>query len=142
MVTIAAMDDQRASATRQLRLLPPAPAIIAPVEGPLIEREAELDVLAEAVSGLAAGTGRVVVVDGAAGLGKTALLEQAAAIAAQSGCRVRRAAPGPHERAFPFGVVRTLLEAPLLESSEPERAKLLDGAAVPAGAMLLEGALP
>jgi DNA-binding CsgD family transcriptional regulator len=142
MVTIAAIDEERASAPRQLRLLRPAPAITAPGQAPLIEREAELDALEDAVSGLAEGTGRVVVLDGAAGLGKTALLEQAAAIAAQSGCRVRRVAPGPHERAFPFGVVRTLLEAPLLDASASERTKLLDGAAATAGAMLLDGTLP
>ena len=59
-----------------------------------------------------------------------------------SGCLVRRAAPGPLERHFPFGVVRALLEAPLRDASEAERARLLDGAAAPAGTLLLEGAAP
>ena len=46
----------------------------------------------------------------------------AALSAAAAGCLVRRAAPGPLERHFPFGVVRALLEAPLREASE-ERAR-------------------
>ncbi|HEY1518506.1 MAG TPA: LuxR C-terminal-related transcriptional regulator [Solirubrobacteraceae bacterium] len=80
---------------------------------PLIERVAELTVLDGAVGSLAGGTGAVVVLEAAAGLGKTALLDHAAGLAAAAGCLVRRAAPTPQERHFPFGVVRTLLEAPL-----------------------------
>src|SRR6478672_706119 len=140
MVTTVAIDDRRAGSSRQLRLLEPAPAISTSVEEPLIERDAELDVLHDAVNGLAKGTGRVVVIDGSAGLGKSALVEQAAAIAARAGYPIRRAAPSPQERQFAFGVVRTLLEPPLVAASERERAELLDGAAAAAGALLLDGA--
>ena len=80
--------------------------------------------------------------EAAAGLGKTALLEHACGLAADAGCLVRRAAPGPLERHFPFGVVRALLEAPLRDAPRPERARLLDGAAAPAGELLLEGTAP
>ena len=111
-------------------------------DAPLVERVAELAVLDRAVSGLARGTGRVVVIEAAAGLGKTALLDHAADLAAAAGCLVRRATPTPHERHFPFGIVRTLLEAPVRDRTEPERASLLGGAAAPAGALLLEGATP
>ena len=55
---------------------------------------------------------------------------------------MRRAAPGPLERHFPFGIVRALLEAPLREAAETERAQLLDGAASLAGTLLLEGTVP
>src|SRR5262249_31904471 len=72
----------------------------------------------------------------------TALLEYAAQEAARAGCTVRRAAPGPLERHFPFGVVRALFEAPLRDATEDERAALLDGAAAGAGALLLDGAPP
>ena len=106
---------------------------------PLIERAVELGVLAGAVRQLAEGDGGVVVLDAPAGLGKTALLERAALFAADRGCLVRRAAPGPLERHFPFGVVRALLEAPLRDASAQERAQLLDGAAAAAGTLLLEG---
>src|ERR1700759_5289554 len=124
MVTTVAIDDRRAGSSRQLRLLEPAPAIAPSVERSLIERDAELDVLHDAVNGLAHGAGRVVVIDGSAGLGKSALLEQAATIAARAGCSIRRAAPGPQERQFAFGVVRTLLETPLIDASGDERAEL------------------
>ena len=99
-------------------------------------------VLAGAVRHLAEGDGGVVVLDAPAGLGKTALLERAALFAADRGCLVRRAAPGPLERHFPFGVVRALLEAPLRDASAQERAQLLDGAAAAAGTLLLEGTVP
>jgi DNA-binding CsgD family transcriptional regulator len=108
----------------------------------LIERVSELDVLERAVVALAGGTGGVVMLEAAAGLGKTALLEHAARFASEAGCLVRHAAPGPHERDFPFGVVRTLLEAPLRELPGTERGSLLTGAAAPAGALLLDGEIP
>ena len=144
MVTTVAIDDRRAGSSRQLRLLEPAsaPAITTSVEGPLIERDGELDVLHEAVNGLARGAGRVVVIDGSAGLGKSALIDYAATIAARAGCTIRRAAPSPQERQFAFGVVRTLLETPLADASEHERTELLDGAAAAAGALLLDGVMP
>src|SRR4051812_39510386 len=109
---------------------------------PLIERAVEIEVLDGVVRSLAEGEGGVVVLDAPAGLGKTALLEHAALTAVGAGCLVRRAAPGPLERHFPFGVVRALLEAPLREASEDERAQLLDGAAAPAGTLLLDGRAP
>jgi hypothetical protein len=61
------------------------------------------------VTRLAAAQGAIVVLAAPAGLGKTALLEHAAR-RRPAGCRVRRAAPGPLERHFGFGVVRALLE--------------------------------
>jgi hypothetical protein len=109
-----------------------------PAHGPLIERSAELEALAGAVRRLAAGGGAVVVLEAPAGLGKTALLDRAAALAGDADCLVRRAAPGPLERHFPFGVVRALLEAPLREGE----AQPLDGALAAAGELLLSGTVP
>jgi DNA-binding CsgD family transcriptional regulator len=109
---------------------------------PLIERAVEVNVLRSAVGRLAHGDGGIVALEAAAGLGKTALLEYAATEAARAGCTVRRAAPGPLERHFPFGVVRALFEAPLRDASADQRAALLDGAAAGAGALLLDGAAP
>jgi DNA-binding CsgD family transcriptional regulator len=108
----------------------------------LIERAVELDALGAAVARLERGIGGVVVLEASAGLGKTALLDHAAQKAADAGCRVRRAAPGPLERHYPFGVVRALLEAPLRDASADDRARLLDGAAGAAGALLLDGIVP
>ena len=129
------------SAVSHLHVVASQPATT-PDDAPLIERAVELGVLAGAVRRLADGDGGVVVLDAPAGLGKTALLEHAALFAADAGCLVRRAAPGPLERHFPFGVVRALLEAPLREASGEERAQLLDGAAAAAGTLLLEGTVP
>ncbi len=96
----------------------------------LIERGVELDALRSAVR----GGGGVVVLEAAAGLGKTALLDEGAALAAATGWLVRRAAPSPLERALPFGVLRALLEAPT--RAHPGVAC---GAAAAAGELLLDG---
>src|SRR3954451_22052896 len=100
---------------------------------PIVERIFELDALRAAVR----GGGGVVLLEAAAGLGKTILLDHGAALAAETGWQVRRAAPGPLERHFPFGLVRTLLEAPVRESG-----MVLDGAAAAAGELLLNGYAP
>ena len=75
---------------------------------PLLEREVEASVLAAAVKGAAAGRGAVVVIEGAAGLGKTRLLRHAAELA--SGARVLTASGSDLEHEFGFGVVRQLFE--------------------------------
>ena len=112
------------------------------VGGSLIERDGELDALAAALTRLADRDGGVVTVVAPAGLGKTTLVEQAAAGAADAGFLVRSAAPGPQERHFAYGVMRTLLEAPLHDADESERARLLEGAASTAGDLLLSGVVP
>ena len=75
---------------------------------PLLEREGEASVLAAALAGAAEGRGAVVVIEGAAGLGKTRLLRHAAELA--SGARVLTASGSELEHEFGFGVVRQLLE--------------------------------
>jgi DNA-binding CsgD family transcriptional regulator len=129
------------SAASHLHVVATDPATV-PGDAPLIERALELEVLGGAVRCVAEGDGAVVVLDAPAGLGKTALLDHTALAAADAGCLVRRAEPGPLERHFPFGVVRALLEAPLREASDDERAQLLDGAAAMAGTLLLGGNVP
>ena len=110
--------------------------------GDLIERDGELDTLAGALATLEDRVGGVVTVKAPAGLGKTTLLERATAGATEAGYRVRSAAPGPQERHFAYGVMRTLLEAPLHDADEAERGRLLDGAAGQAGDLLLSGTVP
>ena len=107
----------------------------------LIERAGELEVIERAAAGLARGKGSVVVVEAAAGLGKTALLERAAELAANARSLVRVASPDPGERHFAFGVIRTLLEAPVRDAPASERVQLLTGPATLAGALLLDGAI-
>ena len=96
---------------RHLHVIGPQQPVTSGAEAMLIERTLELDVLGNAVTRLAEGEGAIVVLAAPAGLGKTALLDHAAQEATRAGCRVRRAAPGPLERHFGFGVVRALLEA-------------------------------
>ena len=95
----------------------------------LLEREAQcaaLQALADAVRG---GGGRLAVIEGSAGIGKTRLLAEARAIAASAGVRVLAARGGEFEREYAYGIVRQLFE-PLLASASPDlRAELLSGPA-------------
>lgn len=84
---------------------------MARVEGDgLLERCAELDRVAFAVDEARAGSGGLVVVEGEAGIGKTALLGAARALAERAGLGVYAARGAELEGDFGFGVVRQLFE--------------------------------
>ena len=104
--------------------------------GGLLERSAQLERIEAALTGARAGHGAFVVLEGPAGIGKTALLTAARAAAADGGMRVLRARGTELERDFPFGVVRQLFETPLVDATVPERGDLLDPAAGAAAAIL------
>src|SRR5829696_9753671 len=73
---------------------------------------------------------RVTVIEGPAGIGKTRLLEEARAAAADAlGLAVLHARGGELERDFGFGVVRQLLEPRVAGAGASERAELFAGAA-------------
>ncbi len=95
----------------------------------LLERERELTELRNALTDAARGRGRLILVEGAAGLGKTSLLRAAAEIAADSGVTCLRARANELERDFAYGCVRQLLEPAIAKASEPERERLFEGAA-------------
>src|SRR4051812_35821527 len=102
----------------------------------LLERDAEVEELTAALEDAHAGHGRLVVIEGAAGIGKTRLLRVVREVAEAIGMRVLSARGTELERDFPFAIVRQLLE-PALAAEEPERrTELLAGAARPAGAVL------
>ena len=84
-------------------------------EETLVERDAELAALAEVAEGALSGNGGLLVMEGPAGIGKSHVLDVAAARSEAAGLRVASARAGELERDFPFGVVRQLLE-PLLAS--------------------------
>jgi hypothetical protein len=65
-------------------------------------------------------------------LGKSALLERGGWVAREAGLLVLRARGHELERAFAWGVARSLFEGLLLDYAEPERRRLLDGPAAPA----------
>jgi DNA-binding CsgD family transcriptional regulator len=109
--------------------------------GQLLERSEELARIESALSEARSGQGTFVVIEGPAGIGKTALLAAARTAAANGGMRVLRSRGTELERDFAFGVVRQLFEPPLAEASELERAELLEAAAgVAAGLLGLPGA--
>src|SRR5689334_9647236 len=103
---------------------------------PLLERSAELARIETVLGEARLGRGRFVVIEGPAGIGKTALLAAARATAAGDEMCVLRSRGTELEREFAFGVVRQLVEPPLAEASELERADLLQSTAGVAAALL------
>jgi DNA-binding CsgD family transcriptional regulator len=106
--------------------LPPERARAAP----LLERDAELAALDGLVAEAAEGHGRLVLIEGPAGIGKSGLL---AGLRERTDGRLRvlAARASELEREFAFGVVRQLLEADVAE----RRDVALAGAAAPAAAV-------
>lgn len=111
---------------------------MAVAEAELLERESELTAVTAALGEIAVGSGRVVIVEGPAGIGKSALLARARA--SEPGDRIRQiAARGTEfEVGFPFGVAGQLFEA-ILRDPEAKAAALADAAA-PAEAAFDAGA--
>ncbi len=106
----------------------------------LLERDVELARLAALLREAAAGTGGVAVIQGPAGIGKTALIEALQERAADRGVRSLRARGRVLEADMAFAVVRQLLERPVLLASAAERRRLLAGPArFAAGALGLPG---
>jgi DNA-binding CsgD family transcriptional regulator len=95
----------------------------------LLEREPELELIAELVELARGGAGCVLAIEGAAGIGKTALLRAAGERAATAGFRVLSARGGELERELAFGVVRQLLEGLIASLPPGPQAELLAGAA-------------
>ena len=80
----------------------------------LLERDGELDAIAAALHAAADGHGRMVVVAGPCGIGKSQLLESAREHAARSDVTTLSARCSELERSFPFGAARQLFEPLLL----------------------------
>ena len=95
----------------------------------LLEREDHVASLQALADTARAGGGRLVVIEGTAGIGKTRLLGEVRAIADSAGMRVLAARGGELEGEFAYGIVRQLFE-PLLASVPPDlREELLSGPA-------------
>lgn len=84
----------------------------------LFDRDEQLAALRRLAGAARAGRGSVVLVRGAAGMGKTALLDAWADGERSGGMRLARATGGHAEQGFSFGVVRQLLE-PLVDEMPP-----------------------
>ncbi len=81
---------------------PASPPIAAAPETPLVGRNAELAILAEALAESLAGDGQLVALLGETGIGKSRLAAEIAAIAASRGCQVMLGRCYETEQALPF----------------------------------------
>jgi DNA-binding CsgD family transcriptional regulator len=93
----------------------------------LLGREHELIQIRERMAQVRAGCGAITLLEGQAGIGKTALLAEAAAHATRSGFSVLRAAGSQLEQEYAFGIVRQLF-SPVLAPGR-DHWDLLEGAA-------------
>src|SRR3954471_20490573 len=95
----------------------------------LIERDEELGFLESRMSDARGGSGCLVVIEGAPGLGKSTLLQAACGRAREAGFLVAVSRGSELEQEFPFGVVRQLFEPLMRRLSPAEREAAMEGAA-------------
>lgn len=108
--------------------------------GRIVERDDEIARIAAAVDAGLRGEGRLVYVEGHAGIGKTRLVEVACAHGERRGARVLLARGGDLERDHSHGIVRQLFEQVATGTTGGERRELLAGPAALAQRAL--GAMP
>jgi DNA-binding NarL/FixJ family response regulator len=106
------------------------------LDKPLLEREEELAALRHLVERAVADSGRLAVIEGPAGIGKTRLLGSVREIGKERGARVLSATASELESGFAYGVVRALFERPLAGLGAEQREAVLAGPARGAGSML------
>ena len=95
----------------------------------MLERDQELALIDRWLSDARQGRGRIALVLGGAGLGKSALLDQAARRAATGGLAVLRARGSELERGLPFGLATQLFASTLRKLSVADQRVLFSGAA-------------
>src|SRR4029077_13398370 len=105
----------------------------------LLERDHEVEEVRTAVRAVGQQAGAALVIEGAAGIGKSRLLDLARLQASQSGLRALSARATELEQGFPYGVIRQLFERPLVEAQPGEREGWLAGAAALADDVLTRG---
>jgi DNA-binding CsgD family transcriptional regulator len=96
-------------------------------EADLVEREREVRTLDGLLAGARAGEGRVALLEGPAGIGKSRLLQLARRHGEAAGALTLAARCSELEREFPYGVVRQLFEGALADAAV--RVQVLTGAA-------------
>jgi DNA-binding CsgD family transcriptional regulator len=115
--------------------VPATPRILRPARAPrrsggsLYDREHELGQAATELDSAMVGSGRMLLIEGQAGIGKSRLLAELAALADERGFDVYSACGIELERDFAYGVVRQLFEYGLHRLAPDERALLFRGAA-------------
>jgi DNA-binding CsgD family transcriptional regulator len=108
----------------------------------LLEREHEIEHIRTALRAVGRRAGRAMIIEGAAGMGKSRLLEEARRQAPDLGVCVLSARATELEQGFPFGIMRQLFERPLLEADPGERDRWLAGAAALAADVLIAPPAP
>jgi DNA-binding CsgD family transcriptional regulator len=102
----------------------------------LLEREHEVERVYAALRAVGQQAGVALIIEGAAGIGKSRLLDEARLRAPDLGVTVLSARSTELEQGFPFGVVRQLFERRLLEADTGGRERWLAGAAALAADVL------
>ncbi|MDT7713965.1 MAG: hypothetical protein QOG46_2912 [Pseudonocardiales bacterium] len=100
-----------------------------PVGLGLLERDGELARIEQAIVALSGGNGSVLIIQGAAGIGKSTLLRAVCEHAAGQRVQTLTARASELEQDFGFGVVRQLFEARTVRAPAADRDELLAGAA-------------
>ncbi|MGH3196109.1 MAG: AAA family ATPase [Streptosporangiaceae bacterium] len=90
--------------------------------GQLLDRAAELAVIAAAIESACSGSGSALLMEGVAGIGKTRLLTHACEQAARAGMTVLAARAAEFEDGYAWGVVRQLFEAEMRAGRGQRRA--------------------
>jgi DNA-binding CsgD family transcriptional regulator len=111
------------------------PALAQPA--PLLEREPQVERVRAALEATGRQAGGTLVIEGAAGMGKSRLLDEARALAPDIGVGVLAARATELEQGFPFGIVRQLFERSLTEADAADRDRWLSGAAALASDVLI-----
>ena len=104
----------------------------------LVDRDPELAGIAAALETARTGVGSVVVIAGAAGTGKSALLAVAVERARAQGTAVRSGRGSELEQELSFGVIQQLFEVPVRSAPAAERERLLSGAATAAAGLFAD----
>jgi DNA-binding NarL/FixJ family response regulator len=107
---------------------------------PLFGRRGEMTAFADALAASALGAGRILLIQGSWGLGKSRLLRAAAQLGRSMGFRVLTARGSETEHAFPFGVAIQLFEPQWKAAGSHRRRALGAGPATLAGALLTDHA--
>ena len=103
------------------------PDVVKPAAGwtGLVERDAERDLIERALTGCVLGRGRLVLLYGQAGAGRSGLLRASVREAETRGIAVLEASGNELERSYGFGIVRQLLEARIARLTPAQRRSIL-----------------
>jgi DNA-binding CsgD family transcriptional regulator/tetratricopeptide (TPR) repeat protein len=110
------------------------------LQPPLIERDDQLRVADSLLAQARAASGSLLTIQGAGGLGKSALLRAVCAMAVDERAEVLSATGREFERDFALGLVLQLFEDQVALAGEEERASLLSGVASQAAPLFVPGA--